>query len=380
MAMTITIATTSLAGLAVTAAVPAAALAAPADPGAQAHQPDSLVQALETDEARDRVSVVADRFRTLGYDFLALLPLVAASVIVLVVFGSLAKLLTGTDHLFRWVKTSFVRDLVRQVVRLGIIGLGVLVALELLDATALVGAVLGAAGVFGLAIGFAFRDLVENYIASVLLSVRQPFGPNDHVVIESCEGKVVRLTSRATILLTLDGNHVRIPNSTVFKGIILNYTRNPLRRFQFVVGVGVNEDLVRAQTLGVSILRNMDAVLADPPPFVLIETLGDSSVALRFFAWVDQRESDFFKVNSEAIRLVKTAFDAAEIEMPEPIYRVRLVQMSEEAQALAKPVTKAPAAAQMTAGDTSVDSVLDEQIRAERAIDNDLLTDAAPKE
>src|SRR3546814_11904518 len=84
-----------------------------------------------------------------------------------------------------------------------------------------------------ISIGFAIRDTVDNYVASLMLSLRQPFRANDHVVIEGHEGRVVRLTSRATILMTLEGNHLRIPNSTVFKAVILNYPRNPERRFDF---------------------------------------------------------------------------------------------------------------------------------------------------
>src|SRR3546814_11391197 len=72
-----------------------------------------------------------------------------------------------------------------------------------------------------------------------MLSRRQPFRANDHVVIEGHEGRVVRLTSRATILMTLEGNHLRIPNSTVFKAVILNYTRNPERRFDFELGIEI---------------------------------------------------------------------------------------------------------------------------------------------
>lgn len=192
------------------------------------------------------------------------------------------------DGLFRRFSANpFLRDLARPLVRTAIFVVGLLLALEVLDATALVGAVLGTAGVVGLAVGFAFRDLVENYIASVLLSLRQPFAPNDYVKIDSHEGMVVRLTSRATVLMTLDGNHPRIPNAVVFKGVILNYSRNPLRRFDF-------------------------------------QDLGDSNVVLGFYAWIDQRVSGLFKVRSEAIRLVKTAFDDAGVDMPEPIHRLRL--------------------------------------------------------
>ena len=206
---------------------------------------------------------LTDRART----FLAWLPLLGVALVIVLLFTLLAAWAGRRDWPYSKLSTNrFVQDLLRQVARSILFLTGALIALELLDATALVGAVLGAAGVAGLAIGFAFRNVVENFIASALLSVRQPFLPNDHVVIDGHEGKVLRLTSRATVLLTLDGNHLRIPNATVFNAVLLNYTRNPRRRLEVVVGIGTDEDLVFAQRLGVETLSEIDGVLADPPP------------------------------------------------------------------------------------------------------------------
>ncbi len=119
-----------------------------------------------------------------------------------------------------------------QAIRVASVVVGFVLALNLVGATALMGTVMGGAGVIGLAIGFAVRDALENYISSIMLSLRQPFRANDHVVIDGQEGKVVRLTSRASVLMTLDGNHLRIPNTIVFKAVIMNYTRNPERRLE----------------------------------------------------------------------------------------------------------------------------------------------------
>ena len=117
----------------------------------------------------------------------------------------------------RLAPNAFIADLFRSLVRIAFVILGLVIALDILNATALLSTILGAAGLIGLAIGFAVRDTVENFIASVMLSIRQPFRPNDVVEINGDEGKVIRLTSRATILLSFDGNHVRIPKSTVFQ-------------------------------------------------------------------------------------------------------------------------------------------------------------------
>ncbi|MEM7482321.1 MAG: mechanosensitive ion channel family protein [Acidobacteriota bacterium] len=317
-----------------------------------------------------------DRLRTL----ISYLPLFLIALVIVVLFYLLARWVGRWDGLYaRIAHNRFAQDILRQAVRTGILVVGILVALELLDATALVGAVLGAAGVLGLALGFAFRDLVENYLASVLMSLRQPFAPNDHVRIDDLEGKVVRLTSRATILMTLDGNHLRIPNSQVFKGVILNYSRNPNRRFDFGVGVGVGEDLVEAQRLGVDALVTMESVLEDPGPRALITELGDSSVTLRFWGWVDQREADFGKVKGEAIRRVKKVLEGAGMDLPEPIYRIHMVRggAPEPATPPAAPPNRDHVA------DLTPDDDVERQIAEDRATDEggtDLLSESGPTE
>lgn len=285
-------------------------------------------------EVRDKTAVVRDvkrqlapafeRLRELVSDMIGYLPLVAFAIVIFLAFWLLAFLLGKWRSLYRRFTTNqFLADFLRQLTKLAVLVLGLLLAFELLGATALVGTVLGAAGLLGLALGFALRDTVENYIAGILLSMKQPFVHDDLVDIEGHEGHVVRLTSRATIVMSLDGNHVRIPNAKVFNGIIVNYTRNPERRFHFDVGVSADSNLAAAQNLAANTLFEMDGLIDDPPPRVDVHGLGDFAVTLRVFGWVDQRRFEFLKVRSEAIRLVKEAFDAAGIVMPEPIYNVR---------------------------------------------------------
>ena len=251
-------------------------------------------------------------------------PVIGFALVVLLLFIGLSWLVGRWHSMFsRVTPNRFVQDMLRSGVRIALVLTGVVLALHIVDATAIAGALVGTPGVAGIALGFAFKDLVENYMASVLLSLRQPFEPNHHVDIDGFEGKVVRLTSRATVLMTLDGNHIRIPNGRVFKGVILNYTRNPRRRFDFTIGVSADADLAAAQEIGVGVLQRMPGVLDDPAPSSAIVEVGDSSVPIRFFGWVDQRVTDFGRAQSEAIRLVKEAIEAAGIELPEPIYRVR---------------------------------------------------------
>ncbi len=263
------------------------------------------------------------------YVLLAGLPMLLLALIVVCLSLLIGRWLSRRALVAKLAdRNPLLRELSRTSVRWAVALVGVLIALEILDATALVGAVLGTAGVLGVALGFAFKDTVENYLAGVLMSLRQPFAARDYVVIDGNEGTVIALTSRATILMTPDGNHLRLPNALVFRSVTLNYTRNPSRRFSFDVGIGVNEDLLCAQAIGVETLSKLDGVLQQPPPRAFISSLGDSNVQVRYLAWVDQRSHDYSMVRSEGIRLLKLALEEAGIDLPEPIYRVHISDRS----------------------------------------------------
>ncbi|GAA5046957.1 mechanosensitive ion channel family protein [Erythrobacter westpacificensis] len=256
-----------------------------------------------------------------------MLPLVGLALLVALAISAIGYLLASFTGLWRRVATNtFLAELIASALRFVFVIAGVVIALDMIGAGALMGAVLGGAGVIGIALGFAMRDTVENYVASLMLSLRQPFRANDHVVIDQHEGRVIRLTSRATVLMTLEGNHLRIPNSTVFKAVIVNYTRNPQRRFDFELGVDADDDAEAARQLGRDTLASLDFVLDDPAPEVRIDRVGDSNVVLVFLGWIDQREADFFKARSRAIAASKRALEDGGFALPEPIYRLRFDQ------------------------------------------------------
>lgn len=285
----------------------------------------SLDRMSETTELESQFAPAIQKLREMGRMLILKLPLIGAAIILLLISWYVARWVgTREPWLARMQISSLGKQLILRVARFAILAVGILLALELLDATAVVGAVIGAAGLAGLALGFAFKSIVENYLAGVLLSTRNPFEIGDAVEIDGRTGKVARLTARDTVLVTLDGNHLRIPNAMVMNSVLLNFTRNPQRRLEFAVGVSTEFDLTEAKRIGLETLQTHPALLGDPAPRCVIDSLGDSSVVMRFFAWIDQDEFDFLMSRSEAIRRVKEAFDEAGIEMPEPIYRVHL--------------------------------------------------------
>lgn len=316
-------------------------------------------QVAETTDVVERLNPAIERFWLRLKQVIAYLPLLAVALLGFLAVAGLgfviARLRSPWDRL---APNAFIADIYRQLIRLAALIAGLVVALDVLGATALLSTILGAAGIIGLAIGFAVRDTVENFIASIMLSIRQPFRPNDSIEIGGDEGKVIRLTSRATILLNWDGNHVRIPNSTVFKTRILNYSRNPNRRFKFQVSAAYGTDLAFALRLAQNTIADLPFVLETPAPNVWIDELGGSDISLNVTGWIDQRATSILQARSEAIRQILLAFAAAGIEMPEPTYRVLtgLLDTATPAPPAAREAAAKPAAPAPAAGGTTLDT------------------------
>ena len=176
------------------------------------------------------------------------LPLWGLGLLILVLTGVAAKLVTeGARRLLDRRLKPLVRDVAARAMALPVFVLGLYVVLQVAGLSRLAATVLGGTGLVGLVAGFAFRDILENFLASVLISVRNPFRIGDLVEILGHTGVVQRVTTRGTVLMDLDGNHVQIPNGTVYKSLIRNFTANPNRRESFEVGIGYEQDLAAAR-------------------------------------------------------------------------------------------------------------------------------------
>lgn len=337
----------------------------------------------ESTDVVERLNPAIDRMRDRLEQAIAFSPLIlvaAGAGVAMVVFGLwLARRRWPWDAI---APNAFIADIYRQIVRLAFVVLGVVLALDLLNATALLGTILGAAGIVGLAIGFAVRDTVENFISSIMLSIRQPFRPKDLVEIEGDLGHVIRLTSRATILLSLDGNHIRIPNATVFKAKITNYTRNDERRFTFLVGVDPTADIAEAQKIILAALQELPFLLETPGPGVWVEGLGASTIDITAAGWIKQHETGIGMAKGEAIRVVKARLEEAGITLPEPTYRLLGADVPAAVNAARTAPDLRPAQVEVQDVGADEDAALQDIIQAERDAlpDDDLLRKEAPQE
>jgi small-conductance mechanosensitive channel len=333
------------------------------------------VRITESTSLEEKLQPTWNRLRDAGYGVVAKLPLLAVALVMVLGAGWLGTLLARWGGpAFLATRNPFLQALIRRLVQTAVVVAGIILALELLDATAVVGALVGTAGLAGLAVGFAFKDIAENYLAGTLLAIQQPFAKNDLIRVGEFEGKVVRLTPRETILMRLDGNHIRIPNALIFRSPMLNYTRNPLRRVDFELGLGSNDDLLLARRVAVQAMIGMAGVLNEPPPQALITGVGDSTVTMEVQAWVDQRSTDWWRARSEAIRLTKTALESAGLTIPSPEYVVRM----EGTTADTSVDETVPQVSAAHSSEIAVDRSLDDQIEVDRQVsgEGDLLDKA----
>ena len=309
------------------------------------------------------------------------LPLLLVALLVFVAFWLVGWLVTRTLRPFRRLAPNrFVEGLLEKVVRFAFALAGLIVAMNLLGMTALLTSILGAAGIVGIAAGFALRDTIENSIASILLSLRQPFGPGDHVLIAGQEGRVAVLNSRATVIVTLDGTEVRIPNATVYKAVITNFSRLPERRLEFEIAIGSSENAGRALEIATAAVRDVEGMLVKPETLALIDRIADQAIVLKVGGWINQTESDLPKVRSKAIRKVRAALAKAGVEMAVPLSDLRLVQQpGPEAADRAQPAKSEDELADV--GDTRPDPTIGEKARAIREnSEGDLLDSSRPRE
>lgn len=203
------------------------------------------------------------------------------------------------------------RSVLGSVIAVLIVIGGLLAALHLLGMTEAVLSFLGLAGVVTLAVGFAFRDIAENFIASVMLGVRRPFRVGDFIEIAGKAGVVKSLNTRATVLVTLDGSQVRIPNAMIFKETLVNKTASSSVRGSFDVVIPWDASIATATEAITKALRAHEGFEADPPPRTLVEAVEPGGIRLRSYFWFPARGVDRLKLLSDAQLAVKVALQKA---------------------------------------------------------------------
>lgn len=174
-------------------------------------------------------------------------------------------------------------------------------------------------GVFSIAIGFAFQDILSNLLAGILLLIRQPFEAGDQIEVNGERGTVQAITIRETQIKTFDGEKVIIPNAEVYQSVITVQTAYGPKRTSIVVGFDDWEDLDAAAEVVLEAVRGIDGVEADPAPQAFFTEFGASVTNMDVRYWTQPEQAEVRRVQDRVVRSIGKALKEADISMPSPI-------------------------------------------------------------
>ncbi len=202
-----------------------------------------------------------------------------------------------------------------------------LMALSVAGMSGIAGGLLATAGASAVVIGFAFKDIAENFMAGIILAFNRPFNINETIQIDQTFGKVKDMAFRYTQIITFDGRDVYIPNSDVLKKPVINYTGNGFYRMELTVGIAYEASIGQAIDIIQQCLDNGSDLVHDDQHinFVAEDNLSVSTVDLKVYFWVttDDYRRGALMARGKLIRSIKEAMDAADIYLPCEIYELK---------------------------------------------------------
>lgn len=250
------------------------------------------------------------------------LPNIVVAFLIAFAFGVIAKIAGNVLRkvLRRAFESKQIADLLTSIFKAFIACAGIFIALDFVGLQGTVTSLLAGAGIVGLAIGFAFQDITENFIAGVAMGIRKPFEIGDVIQANDVFGNVEEINLRNTLVTTFYGQRVIIPNKILFRNILTNYTVLKHRRIEVPVGISYADDPQKARKVIVDAMNEKDYVINKDETNVYAESFGDSSVNLLLWFWIRYPgEPNYMEVRHDAIVTIQRALNEAEILIPFPI-------------------------------------------------------------
>ena len=277
-------------------------------------QPDATPLPREFD-----TNIVWTTLQNLWRGFLAQLPYIVLGLIVFGVFLIIARVIKGVVHTAgqRTRIDVTLADLLGRIAAFVVTILGLFVAAVVIFPAFKPGDLVTGLGITSVAIGFAFKDVLQNFFAGIFILWRRPFVVGDQIRTKDYEGIVEEITVRSTRLRTLDGERAVLPNGDVYTNAILVRTAYDKRRLKFTVGIGYPDSLEEARETIISVLRETEGVQAEPAPAAYVTELAASSVNFTVCFWVQSKIS-VLEVSDRVATGIKLGLDRAGIDMPFP--------------------------------------------------------------
>lgn len=282
---------------------------------------------------QEAVSTAWAKVQTMLDSAIVMLPNLVLAVVVFFIFYLMAR---GFRSLVRRLTRRHrqARSLGLVLGRLSqgiIILIGLFVALSIVIPSFKAGDLIQLLGISGVAIGFAFRDILQNFLAGILILLTEPFKIDDQIIFKEFEGTVENIQTRATTIRTYDGRRIVIPNSDLFTNSVTVNTAFEHRRLEYDVGIGYGDDIDRAKELILDAIASVDKVLKDPPPEALVMELADSTVNIRTRWWVTPpRRAEALDSRDRVLCAIKKKLTANGIDLPFPTQQILFHDQTEE--------------------------------------------------
>lgn len=284
------------------------------------HSVLAAAAAEQFDKTLNTFGVLQNRLIEMGEGFIGALPDMGIALVVVLVTWLLAKYavriadrITGKTEMRPSLKT-----LVDTLVKLAIWLTGLMIALTVVMPGITPASLIAGLGIGAVAIGFAFQDIFENFLAGVLIMLREKMRIGDVIECEGIIGKVEHITLRETYIRKLSGEVTLVPNSILFKNPVEILTDEIERRHELTAGVSYDTDLDHAADVIRSAVEGVDAVLKDKGVDVFACEFNSSSVDFKVRWWAGSKPRDMHESRDAVIRAIKRALDDAGIEIPFP--------------------------------------------------------------
>ena len=268
----------------------------------------------------DLVSILIERVNEMVAGFVRMLPQLALALVVLILAWGIAHLVRSLTKKIA-SRAGLRPSLVALFVTLAGILIwlfGILVALAVLLPGVNAGSLLTVVGFSSIAIGFAFKDIFENFLAGILIMMRKKMRIGDHIECQDVEGRVEQITLRETYLRRLDSQLTIVPNAYLFQNPVRILTDSDLRRHEIIVGVAYDTDLDRAAEVMTAAIRGLELVSRSKPVDAFAREFDDSSINFTIRWWAGSRQAEMHQSRDQVVRAVKRALDEAGIEIPFP--------------------------------------------------------------
>lgn len=249
--------------------------------------------------------------------FFKLLPNIIVALIVFALFIIAAKIVRALVlRAFKARNRSNLGEVLAGSVKWGMLVFGLLISTTIVVPSLNPADLIAGLGISSVAIGFAFKDILQNWLAGLLILLRQPFEIGDQIEAGGFVGTVKHIETRATIIRTYDGQKAVIPNSEIYTSALLVKTGEDQRRSQYDIGIGYADDIDEACKIIIDAIASVEGVERDPAPEAFAWDLAASWVTIRARWWTDSQRGDIVANRANIMRAVKYALDEAGIDMP----------------------------------------------------------------